>query len=146
MRKLIFITPLFLLIFTFLGCVTTDPDLGKTLPYNYYALNCESFPANGSLKSPDIEVEFQISKMENNKYLITGTVTAVHTGSWGGIADQNLNFVFFLLKDKVIVDTVTAPLRGVVRRPMSLKKNFTTEKDFNGITVGRITGQAWEFI
>ena len=146
MRKLIFIAPLLLHIFIFLGCATTDPDLGETLPYNYYVLNCESFPAKGFIKSQDVEIDFQISKIENSKYLITGIVNAVLGGTWTSISDQNLDFVFFLVKGNLIVDTVKAPLRGVVSRPMSIKKNFISEEDFDGITVGRITGQAWEFI
>ena len=111
MRKLIFIALSSLLIFAFLGCATTDQNVGKRLPYNYYVVNCNSFPAQGLLKNQHIEITYQISRKEKYNYLITGIVKPVFGGD--------------------------------VQGTMSIKKAFISEEDFDGITIGQITGGYW---
>lgn len=141
MKKSILIVLSNFLIFTLLGCATTNPYLGKKLPNNYYSVNCESFPAEGFQKSKDIEIAYQITKMENNKYQITGTANAVFGGDLTIADDQQLVAVFFLLKSNIIVDSVEVPLKGNVQTKMSIKKDFISEKDFDSITIGRLTGR-----
>jgi hypothetical protein len=141
MKKLIVIALSSLFIFIFSGCVTTKQDIGKTLPDNYYVLNCESFPAEGFAKNNDVEINYKISKIENNKYLITGIFTPVFGGALTTAEDQELSILFFLLKGKLVVDSVTVPIQGNLPGTMSLNTNFISEADFDGITIGRFTGR-----
>ena len=95
MRKLFFISLSSLLIFTFLGCVTIDKNVGKRLQPNYYVCNCESFPAQGVQGDRNIEISYQISKIENHKYQITGTLKPIFGGGLARAEEQDLVIVFF---------------------------------------------------
>ncbi len=81
--------------------------------------------------------------MENNKYQITGTANAVFGGDLTIADDQQIVVVFFLLKGNLIVDSVEVPIKGNVQMKMIMKKDFISEKDFDGITIGRLTGRYW---
>jgi len=132
-----------LLVFILLGCVTTDQYVGKSLPDNYYVCNCESFPAEGLQKNKDLEIDYQVSKMENGKYRLTGEVRPVFGGTLTRSEYADLSFLFFLVKDNFIVHSVKITTAGDADSNLKFNKEFMSEANFNGITVGKLTGRIW---
>lgn len=141
MPRLLLFVKLSVLFLFFFGCVAAKQHVGKRLPGNYYVCSCQSFPAKCFQKRVHFEFDYQVTKTGNSKYVITGSVEVDREEVQASymLADR-IDIVFFLVKDNLIVDSVTATVSGDLNY-LKFKKRFISEADFDGITIGKYSGR-----
>lgn len=137
MLKLRIVIKLFILIALCSGCVTTNKYVGKQIPVNCYICHCQTLPAYGHQKDQYIISDYELHKLEDQKYLLQGTVRFDTTDpQWKAVTGiSRLELHFALIKDNVVVDSVEILTSGDPSTVFTFKKSFFSKIGFNGITI-----------
>ena len=142
MQRLIVSIQLSLLLLFCFGCAAPKKFIGQIVSPNYYVCSVRSFPAKGYQKMEHFEFDYQIARVEKNQYLLSGTVKEVF-GKWSGFDWQfRLTAVFVLIREHIVVDSVTIETIGVSGQIVFSKK-FISDVYFDGISVAGYLGKGY---
>jgi hypothetical protein len=119
------------------GCLTTNKYVGKELHPNYYICHCQTFPAYGYQKEKYFIYNYEVQKLEGPKFLLKGTAkfdTSDPDLKALAMVDR-LELDFVLIKDSIIIDSISVTTTGNPSTAMAFKKSFTPKTNFDGITI-----------